>query len=390
MMEKARLTMADKEWRYNRVRKFLQDKNLDAIFVSGDGHREGYLRYLTGQYFRVGYGVAYALFPVSGEPVLFLSTPEREYTMIAYQTFLSDHWITNTKVVSIENIAKVFEENKLTMASVGVTLDNMNVTHFYQLKERLPKTNFIDISWDYTCLRGAKSEGEISLARESARIVDLCWEKLAAEMKPGMYEHEVAALMETTMWQSHTDKTFNLTCSAKKDITRPCWPSAHSPNVIKKGDLFLAEITACFCGYWTQKVSHYSFGKLDLLAQELFTVCEFALQKGAQLIHPGANAKDIANAIDRTIQDAGFLSSSQFPTGPHGHLMGLEIDEGTFSPRKDLILETGMVMAIHPGAAAPGWVVGQPGIFGPASTYVVTSDGVEKLNKTQDTVLGID
>ena len=310
--------------------------------------------------------------------------------MLAYGTFLSDQWITNAKVLSIENIAKVFTEHHLTAATVGLTLDTMIVNHFNQLKKLFPQTTFIDVCGDFTSLRWAKSEGEIALARESARIVDLCREKLSSEMKPGMYEHEVTALMETTMWQSHTDKTFNLTSAAKQDISRPYWPSAHSPNVIKKGDLLLAEITACSCGYWTQKVCHYSFGKPDSLAQELFAVSELALRKGVALIRPGVNAKNIVNIIDRTIQEAGFLSPSQFTTGPHGHLMGLEIDEGTFSSQKDLFLEEGMVMAIHPAAAVPGWTVGQPAVFGPASVYLVTSDGVEKLNKTDDKLVVID
>jgi len=376
------LTASDQEWRYDRVRNFLKAKGLKAMLVCGEACREANIRYFTGQYHRIGLGVNYVLFPVKGEPILFTATPERVFNLVNYQGFVNDHFLKDARILSIENMVRAFEGNELTMSSVGLTFDFVSYHDYLQLRERLPKIDFIDITSDYKLLRAVKSEGEIRLAQESARIVDLSWERIGQEMRPGMYEHEVMAIMENVMWQADVDKTFNQSFCSKKDISRPTWPSTHSPNVIKDGDLFLAEITASFGGYYTQKVSLFSFGKPDPVVQEMFNVCEAAHQKAVELIRPGLNTKDMITTMDRTINDAGFLSTTQFPTGPHGHLMGLDVDEGTFMPAQDFFLEAGMVVAIHPGAAVPNWVVGENAMFGPGSVYVVTNDGAKSLNKT--------
>lgn len=376
------LTAADKEWRYKRVRQFLQAKGLKAMLVCGEARREANIRYFTGQYHRIGLGVNYVLFPAEGQPILFAGSPEREFNLVTYQVSLADHWVKDARLLCMDNIVKAFAELNLTGGPIGLTLDYISANDYFQLGKPLPQIDIIDITKDYERLRRVKSGGEIDLARESARQVDLAWEKLVREMKPGMYEHEATALLETVMWNLNSDKTFNQCRCLKKDVSRPTWSSTHAPVMLQEGDLFLAEIVSSYGGYYTQKVSLFSFGQPDPVAQSLFDASESAHQKAVELIRPGANAKDIVAAVDKTIRDAGFLSNSQFPTGPHGHLMGLDPDEGTFLPGQDFILETGMIMAIHPAAAIPDWAPGEYGVFGPGSTYLVTDTGVQSLNKT--------
>lgn len=384
------LTRADRDWRYERVQKFLETKGLDAILVCGEARREANIRYFTGQYHRIGLGVNYVLCPFKGDPILFTATPERVFNLVTYQAFINDHWVEDARVLSIDNMVDAFREYNLTKGKIGLTLDFVSANDYIKLSERLNEAAFIDITRDFQILRSIKSKGEIELAEESARIVDLCWERLAREIKSGMYENEVIALMEDTMWQLNVDKTFNQSCCSKKDVSRPTWPSTHSPNIIKDRDLLLAEITACYGGYYTQKVSLFALGKPDNMIKELFDVCKLAHQKAIQLIRPGRNTKDIISLMDHIIHEAGYLSTGEFPTGPHSHLMGLDVDEGTFLPGQDFILEAGMVLAIHPGAAVPNWVVGENSLFGPGSTYLVTEDGAKSLNQSPNDFIIID
>lgn len=388
-MEIKGLTVADKEWRYKRVQDFLAAKGLKAMLVCAEARREANVRFFTGQYHRIGVGVNYVLFPVVGDPILFTASPERVFNLVTYQFFMEDHWVKDARILSIDNIVKAFEEHNLTNASVGITLDLLPAIDYLQLREKLQKVELKDISKDFGYLRRVKSEGEIDLARESARQVDLAWIKLGDELKPGMYDYEATAIMESVMWSLDTDKTFNQCLCAKKDVSRPIWPSTHSPRLIKDGDLLLAEIVSSFGGYYTQKVSIYSFGKPDSIVQELFDVSELAHKKAVEMIYPGANTKNMIAAMDKIIQGAGYLSATNFPTGPHGHLMGLDVDEGTFMPGEDFYLEAGMVLAIHAGAAVQKWVPGEPAVFGPGSTYLVTKDGVESLNKTANNLVVI-
>lgn len=120
-------------------------------------------------------------------------------------------------------------------------------------------------------------------------------------------------------------------------------------------------------------------GQPEQVMMDLHRAISTAQVKASDIVKPGVNARDVSLLMDDTITKAGFLNSSNFIAGPHGHLMGLSIDEGTFSSDSDLILEEGMVFVLHPSAAVHGFKRGEPGMFSPGNMYVVTKDGCDKL-----------
>jgi Xaa-Pro dipeptidase len=164
------------------------------------------------------------------------------------------------------------------------------------------------------------------------------------------------------------------------DVSCPYWSSAHAPVRVEKGSVILMEITVAIGGYWTQRVALASVGEPPPVMRELHDAAAAAQLKGAAAVKPGANVKDVCRVMDEEVRAAGWLSAADFDAGPRGHLMGLTIDEGTFSDTEDLILEENMVLVLHPSAAEPGFQLKKPGVFGPGNMYVVTADGCEKLS----------
>jgi Xaa-Pro aminopeptidase len=373
------LTLEDRSWRYNRIRKFIREQRLDAILVASPAWRDGNVGYIDGPYFRVGYGYAFSLFPGDGKPVLLAGVAERPYGMRQFSAFSQDHWVEDIRLFSVDQILSVINEFKLEKGKIGLTLNTLSADLYQRITNRFPDAELVDITREYTALKRVKSPGEIKLAKESARICDEAWEFNKEFIKPGVYDSEVTAEWERIMYRNLAGKTFNLLQNNPFDITCPCWTDFHSPKVISKGDMMVAEISCCFRGYWTQRVACYSLGEPNPTMVKLFNTINLALEKSAAIVKPGIKVSEMASLIDDVIANAGFLNPSQFHTGPHGHLMGVDLDEGTFSRKTDIILEEGFVFVIHPGAAISGWEPGKAGMFGPGGMFVVTKDGCEKL-----------
>lgn len=379
--EKIGLTLQDKNWRYSRIRKFIKDRGLDAILLSGNAWEESNIRYITGQYFRIGQRYAYVLFPVDGEPEVFAFHPTRIYQLRCLEEFKDDIWFDSDHFhfPTFEEIARYIRKLGLENSKIGIDKVHLDGAKYEALLNAFPNVEFIDINEDFTALRRVKSPGELSLSKESTRVCDQIWDSMRTFVKPGMYDYQVTAEWSRIMFESKADKVFNLMQINPYDVSVPYWTSSHSPVRIESNSMVLMEISTCIGGYWTQRVGVASMGKPEQIMMDLFKSTSTAQIKGSEIVKPGVNAKDVSLVMDETIANAGFLNSSTFDAGPLGHLMGLTMDEGTFSSKTDLILEEGMVFVLHPSAAVPGFKLGEPGMFGPGNMYVVTKTGCEKL-----------
>jgi Xaa-Pro aminopeptidase len=377
----AGLTLADKEWRYARIRKFIREHELDAILLSGNAWEECNIRYVTGQYFRIGQRYGYALFPADGEPEIFAFHPTRAYQYRCVDEFKDDIWFDRAHIhqPTFETIAKVMRAKGLEKGRLGIDRSLLDTVKFEALRQEFPDLELPDIAAGFTELRRVKSPGELSLARQSARVCDEIWLAMRDFIRPGIYDYQITAEWSRIMYEHQADKVFNLMQINSLDVSCPYWTSAHSPVRVEEGSMILMEITAAIGGYWTQRVALASVGEPQPIMRELHKAAAAAQVKGAEAIKPGVNAKDICHIMDEEIRAAGWLSAADFEAGPRGHLMGLTIDEGTFSAEEDLILKENMVLVLHPSAAGPGFQLKKPGVFGPGNMYAVTADGCEKL-----------
>lgn len=379
------LTESDKSYRYDRLNALMKSQDLEALFLCGDAA----IKYVTGEYIS-GWG-GFALIPRNGEPILFFANPGREYVLTPIHKNIQDYWIQDIRLMCPENIKKGFAEKGLGRGRLGVPLGAMPAGIYLLLKELLPDAQILDLSPQLQEIRRCKNGGELDIIKEAVEIVDTCLDELPGQMREGMYEFEIKAILERIMMGRGAENTLILINSDPQDISSPAIPTDHAPKALKKGDLVVAEVTVCFRGYWVQKIAIYSFGQPRQEIVDLYTAVEEGIWKGAALVRPGINAKDVINTIDDHIESKGFLSPRKdYLSGPQGHLSGLEMDEGTFSPFQDFILEEGMLFVLHPGAALPGWQEGKTAVFGPGTMFLVTADGCQSLNRVPNRLTVID
>jgi len=378
------LTQEDKAYRYGKLREYMKSQGLDAILCCGDGP----VKYLAGEFFSPWH--AFILAPLDGEPVAFIAIEGREYQLTPFKKHMDDYWIKDARITSVDNICRAINEKGLANSVIGLTLFEFPAPLFMALQKALPGVRFVDAGKGFQDIRRRHTENEIKLIRGSVNVVDECLKALPDVIKPGKYETDIWGFLQGKMAEMGCENTLNLICVDPCDVSAVTQPYSHTPRKIQKGDLLVVEVTACYRGYWTQKIALFSIGKPDPLVQALFDASNAGLWKAAEIAGPGVNVKDMLKAIDETIESAGFLSPRQFTTGPQGHICSIDFGDITFFPDEDFILEEGMLFVLHPGAAVPGWTPGKPGIFGPGTMFLVTKDGVESLNKVPNELVIID
>ncbi|MDR7303844.1 aminopeptidase P family protein [Haloactinomyces albus] len=283
-------------------------------------------------------------------------------------------------------IATVLAEAGLTRGRLGVEDDHIPPMLRAQLAETLPGFELTDISAATTAQRMIKSDEEIALIKEGARIADIGGAAVTAAIGEGVPEYEIALagtqamtreiaatfphaeLRDTWVWfQSglNTDGAHN-------------WPTTRH---IQRGDLLSLNCFPMIAGYYTALERTLIHGQPTPAQLRYWTINTAVHEHGQELIKPGAVCKDIAAELNEHFNAEGLLDKRTFGYGHsfgvlshyYGREAGLELREDI-----DTTLQPGMVVSMEPMITIPE---GQPGAGGyrEHDILVVTDNGAENI-----------
>jgi len=129
---------------------------------------------------------------------------------------------------------------------------------------------------------------------------------------------------------------------------------------LKNGDIVGLDCGLKYRGLYTDMARTVGVGKIPSLAQKLISVTQEALFSGIKKIKPGRKLSAVAGAIQAVAEKNGFSVVKQLC----GHGVGLAAHEDPQIPNywpaygmSDLVLESGMVLAIEPMVNAGSWEV---------------------------------
>jgi Xaa-Pro aminopeptidase len=163
-------------------------------------------------------------------------------------------------------------------------------------------------------------------------------------------------------------------------------PFSAGGRVIEEGTTVLVDESGSQFGYLTDMSRVFSVGKLPRTA---YTMHDVALDIQAAFVanaQVGARCCDLYNQAVDIARRAGFEDNFMGLTQHAkfvGHSLGLEINEPpVIAPRDTTCLMPGMTIAYEPKFILPG--VGAVGI---ENTFLITSDGPERLTPGDDAIL---
>ncbi len=234
-------------------------------------------------------------------------------------------------------------------------------------------------------LRRVKTPAELALIERAAEYADIALERTFARLASGSTELEILADVVhsvTMLMRDELGEYFELVEPALTGViqsgTRAALPSAPaSTRRLSRGDVVVAEFTACVAGYHAQAGCTFFVG--DPLRDAVRWV-ETAVQAQAATLEAavsGATAATVDRAARRVIERAGLAKAVQ---GVTGHGIGLARWEAPWLRASDQTrLAEGMVLVLRPGVS----ITGRTGARH-AQTVVIEAERSRVLNPRQE------
>lgn len=237
-------------------------------------------------------------------------------------------------------------------ASVGLNYSTISKESFDELSQLFSGKKFVDVSKNLTRARMIKDDVEINKLREANRIASEAYDKVRDQLREGITESEVSAMLAYEMMKLGASNTsFNGVIAFGENSAVP----HHHPTSrkLKKGEFVKMDFGALFDRYCSDVTRTVFFGKATEKHRRIYDLVYTAQEEAIKAIRPGVAGKDI-DSISRNIID-----SSEFKgTFIHGlgHGVGLEVhDHPALGQASTVVLEENMVVTVEPGIYIKGF-----------------------------------
>jgi Xaa-Pro aminopeptidase len=357
--------------RLRKVKSLMEERGYECLFISPGPNQ----RYLTGTYYTYP-GDAWdtiitwdmitaGIIPLDGEPVLVVPK-------------LSEDWVREISPIDdvrcysgAENRMRILND---LLGKVRGTLgmeDHLPFKIYEQLVAAFPQIKINNASGMLSEVRLIKSEEEIESMRKAARIVENGVKVGREVIQESITEKEVSFEIERAMRKSGAESISY--CVVQTGANTATWNSP-SENRVRKGDLFLMDLSATYEGYHADITRMTVVGKPSEKQKKVYGVIQDAQSKAIDAIRDGVKAGVVNDVGRKVIAERGY--GRYFPFGI-GHGLGLEAHEIphlTEYRDMEMVLQPGMVMTIEP-------TINLPGEFGIRieDDVLVTVGGREKL-----------
>lgn len=315
----------------DKILEILKQYAIDGLLISNEHN----MRYLSGFTGGTGY-----LFLTEGRKVIltdFRYTIQAEAESNGYEVFEID----GSYEEAINLLIK--EENVETLGFEG---QNVLFNSYERLKERLTLKRLVAIKDEVTILRAVKESWELERIAQAERIGDLAFEKILGDIKPGMTELEVAALLEYYMKSNGAERlSFETIVASGVNSSMP--HAVPTNKKIENGDFLTMDFGCVYKGYCSDMTRTIVVGTASLEQKRIYQLVLDAQMAALEFMKAGYMGCEIDNVARKLIYDAGYEGC--FGHGL-GHSVGLFIHEDPrLSPKEQKIIQPNMTVTVEPG-----------------------------------------
>jgi len=202
-------------------------------------------------------------------------------------------------------------------------------------------------------LRMLKAPEETELLRTAAGITSRAFDRVAAAIRPGLTERDVAFLLEQTFRELGAEG--NAFESIVAGGERGALPHARaSDRVLHPGEMIVMDFGARAGGYNADISRTVVLGEPTPQQNKALEAVRNAQTAALQATRPGVEVEVLDRlARDRVVEEMGVEACFGHALG---HGIGLEVHERPRVGRSDhTVLQAGMVVTNEPGVYIPGW-----------------------------------
>jgi Xaa-Pro aminopeptidase len=211
-------------------------------------------------------------------------------------------------------------------------------------KKKLP-VKMVPVNGLVESVRAVKEPGEIELIEKSAAITDVAYESVAATIRPGLTEKQVAWELEKSLRENGSQALpFEIIVASGPRAALP--HAKPSERVIEEGDPVVIDMGARFRGYASDLTRTVCAGRADATFKKVYNTVLEAQSKAMEAIERGITGHQADNAAREVIDRAGHGED-------FGHALGHGVGLAAHGSKETLA--NGMVFTVEPGIYISGW-----------------------------------
>lgn len=356
--------------RHGATQTLMEQEGVDALLVYGTG------RYASDVYWLTDWPCsreAYVLFQNSKEPVVLVQL-FNHFPMARVMSIIKDvRWAGANTAASVADLVR---ERGLESKQIGL-IGAIPYQHYNQLREQFPRAKFVDLGGKMRMMRTIRSAEEIDRIRVASKLTDQSIQALAQDLKEGMREDEIPAIIEPIYLKQGGYAGIHFMSSMP--MRHPDFPvpsQFHSSRKLQKGDCLITEISGAYSGYSGQIHRTFSIGEGPTPEwKKMHEAAVEAFETLAEVIKDGATTTDAEEAAE-IIHKRGYSIYDDLVHGVNQYPPIFQTKTTRRHGSKEMTFRQNMVIVIQPNLITHDETMGLQ--FG--ETLVVTQKGCESLN----------
>ena len=374
-------TQTEYKNRLDKLRTVMNDNDLNMVILTSMHN----IAYYTG-FIYCSFGRSYGCV-VTEKKIITISAnidASQPWRRSVCENIIYTDWKKDNFLKAIVSVVGRDEPPK----NIGIENDHVTLEIKEKLNSLFNFSKFKDVSRDIMNLRTIKSDEEINLIKNGARVADIGAEETVKHIKVGASELEIAMAgrdkMELEIERIYPDAEYMDTWAWFQSGINT--DGAHNPKTSRKlisGDILSLNMFPMISGYYTALERTLFLNEIDDASLKAWEANIKVHKRGLELIKPGAKCSDVCNELNDLFAQLGYL---QYRTFGYGHSFGvlshyygresiLELREDTAT-----VLEPNMVISMEPMIMIPE---GKPGSGGyrEHDILIVNDKGAENITK---------
>jgi len=381
--KKVKLPFTDKEYqrRVSNLRNAMNKNNLDMIILTSMHN----IAYHTG-FIYCSFGRPYSCV-ITNNKICTISAnidASQPWRRSHSDNVIYTDWKRDSFLKAIVSIIGRNEPPK----NIGIENDHVTVEVKKKLTSLFTFSKFNDVSKFLMKLRTIKSNEEIEIIKNGARIADIGGEEIVKNIRVGESELEIAIAgrdkMEREIAKTYPDAEYMDTWVWLQSGINT--DGAHNPKTSRKlisGDILSLNTFPMISGYYTALERTLFVEKIDDASLKAWEANIKVHKRGLELIKPGAKCSAICHELNELFAELGYLHYRTFGYGHsfgvlshfYGRESGLELREDI-----DTVLEENMVVSMEPMIMIPEGNLGAGG-YREHDILVIGKNSAENITK---------
>ncbi|MDA9710316.1 aminopeptidase P family protein [Candidatus Pelagibacter sp.] len=381
--EKVKLPFSDQEYnnRVYNLRSLMDKKNIDMMILTSMHN----VAYYTG-FIYCSFGRPYGCIITKNKIFTISSNIDagQPWRRSHCENVIYTDWKRDNFLKAIVSIVGRDEPPK----NIGLEFDHITLDIKEKINSIFTFSLFFDVSKDLMQLRMIKSNEEIEMIKNGARIADLGGEEIVRNISQGATELEIAIAgrdyMEREIAKSYPGAEYMDTWVWFQSGINT--DGAHNPKTnrqLQNGDILSLNAFPMISGYYTALERTLFLDHADNESLKAWEANVKVHKRGLELIKPGVKCSEICNELNELFAELGYLQYRTFGYGHsfgvlshfYGREAGLELREDI-----DTILKENMVISMEPMIMIPE---GKPGAGGyrEHDILIIKKNGAENITK---------